>query len=183
MHANRYQGNPLECIDGVLNDITADSRGGVYFTMGGLFYADPNSAVTAYGENLRTNGVILSPDERTLYVTNGTAIAAFDVGPDGSLTNQREFRQIPSGGGDGLAVDASGRLYVTAGGGPGGASGVFVFAADGTSLGVIEAPKPFITVAFSGPDQRALYGIANNRQVAEVFTIPVLAQGLTNRAK
>jgi sugar lactone lactonase YvrE len=147
-----------------------------------IAYADPNGAVTAYGEN-RTNGVILSPDERTLYVTNGTAIAAFDVRPDGSLANQREFGQISSGGGDGLAVDAAGRLYVTAGGGPGGASGVFVFAADGTSLGVIEAPKPFITVAFSGPNRRTLYGIANNRQVAEVFTTPVLAQGLTNRAK
>ncbi len=41
------------------------------FSMGGLFYADPKGVVTRYGENLTTNGVILSRDEKTLYVTNG----------------------------------------------------------------------------------------------------------------
>jgi sugar lactone lactonase YvrE len=117
--ANRVNGDPLECLGGVLNDLTADGRGGVYFTMGGLYYADPKGVVTAYGENLRTNGVILSPDERTLYVTNGQSVAAFDVRPDGSLANQREFATFPAGGGDGLAVDGEGRLYVTVGGGGG----------------------------------------------------------------
>src|SRR5262249_55417577 len=39
--ANSYQGDPLDCLGGVLNDLTADSKGGVYFTMGGLFYASP----------------------------------------------------------------------------------------------------------------------------------------------
>ena len=40
MLANRINGDPLECLGGVINDITADSKGGAYFTMGGLFYAD-----------------------------------------------------------------------------------------------------------------------------------------------
>ena len=181
--ANRYRGDPFECIGGVLNDLTADSKGGVYFTMGGLFYADPAGMVTAYGENLRTNGVILSPDERTLYVTNGTAIAAFDVRPDGSLANQRELATLPAGGGDGMAVDAAGRLYVTAGGGAGGASGLYVFATDGKLLGQIPAPRSLITAAFAGPDKRTLYGIANDRQNVDVYTIPMIAQGYTGRAK
>jgi sugar lactone lactonase YvrE len=56
--------------------VTADSRGGVYFTMGGLFYADPKGVVTRYGENLTTNGVILSSDEKMLYVTSGATMAA-----------------------------------------------------------------------------------------------------------
>jgi sugar lactone lactonase YvrE len=55
--------------------VTADSRGGVYFTMGGLFYADPKGVVTRYGENLTTNGVILSSDEKMLYVTSGATMA------------------------------------------------------------------------------------------------------------
>jgi sugar lactone lactonase YvrE len=46
------------------------------------------------GENLTTNGIILSADEKTLYVTNGPAIVAFDVQKDGSLTNQREFTKL-----------------------------------------------------------------------------------------
>src|SRR5579864_4537699 len=48
--ANRYNDDPLDCIGGVLNDVTADSKGGVYFTMGGLFYTNPKGIVTRYGE-------------------------------------------------------------------------------------------------------------------------------------
>src|SRR6202011_1268186 len=64
MLANRYNGDPLDCIGGVLNDVSADSKGGVYFTMGGLFYADSKGTITRYGENLTTNGIILSADEK-----------------------------------------------------------------------------------------------------------------------
>ena len=180
--ANRINGDPLECLGGVLNDLTADSRGGVYFTMGGLYYADPKGVVTAYGENLRTNGVILSPDERTLYVTNGQSVAAFDVRPDGSLANQREFATFPAGGGDGLAVDADGRLYVTVGGG-GGANGIYVFSPDGKPLGHIPSPRNLITAAFAGPDKKTLYAVANDRVNVDVYAIPMLAQGYKGRAK
>ena len=103
-------GDPLDCLGGVINDLTADSKGGVYFTMGGLFHADAKGTVTRYGENLSTNGVVLSPDEKTLYVTNERTVAAFDVQADGSLKNQRQFVELPSGGGDGLTVDSQGRL-------------------------------------------------------------------------
>jgi sugar lactone lactonase YvrE len=106
--AASFQGEPLDCVGGVINDLTADSRGGVYFTMGGLFHADAKGVVTRYGENLTTNGVVLSPDEKTLYVTNGATLAAFDVQPDGSLTNQREFVKFTAGGGDGATIDAQG---------------------------------------------------------------------------
>src|SRR5438128_11853578 len=106
-----FQSEPLDCVGGVINDLTADSKGGVYFTMGGLFYANPKGVVTRYGENLTTNGVILSPNEKTLYVTT-RGLVAFDVRPDGSLTNQRQFAMV---GADGTTVDAAGRLYTTAG--------------------------------------------------------------------
>ena len=113
MLANRINGDPLECIGGVINDITADSKGGAYFTMGGLFYADSKGTVTRYGENLRTNGVLLSRDEKTVFVTNGPSVVAFDVQPNGALTNQREFVAFPGGGGDGITIDSEGRIYVT----------------------------------------------------------------------
>jgi gluconolactonase len=181
--ANRINGDPLECIGGVLNDISADSKGGVYFTMGGVFYADPKGVVTRYGENLNTNGLVLSPDEKTLYVTNGTTVVAFDVRADGALTNQRDFVKLPAGGGDGLAVDAAGRLYITAGGGGGGVGGIFVAAPDGKLLGNIAAPRNFITSAFAGPDKKTLYAVANNRQIVEVYSIPMIAEGVKGRAK
>lgn len=181
--ANRYNGDPLECLGGVLNDISADSKGGVYFTMGGLFYADPKGNVTAYGKDLRTNGVLLSPDEKVLYVTNGQVIVAFDVQANGALTNQRDFATLPAGGGDGLAVDAAGRLYVTVGGGAGGANGLYVFAPDGKLLGHIPSPRNLITAAFAGPDRKTLYAVANDRVNVDVYSIPMLAEGLKNRGK
>ena len=183
VHANSINGDPLDCLGGVLNDVTADSRGGVYFTMGGLFYADPKGVVTAYGKDLRTNGVVLSPDEKTIYVTNQQVVVAFDVQPNGALTNQRDFAKLPAGGGDGMAVDAAGRLYVTAGGGAGGAPGVHVFAADGKHLGHIPSPRNLITVAFAGPEKRTLYAVANDRTTVDVYAIPMVAQGFRGRAK
>jgi gluconolactonase len=180
--ADKYQGDAFDCVRSVLNDLTADSKGGVYFTMGGLFYADPKGVVTKYGENLQTNGIILSPDEKTLYVTNGDTVAAFDVQPNGSLTNQRTFAKLEAGGsGDGSTVDSAGRLYVTSN------PGVQVFAADGKYLGLIPTPQNVISAAFSGPDKKTLYAVVSIRDgaklSAQIITIPMIAQGFKGRAK
>nr|AQQ75178.1 hypothetical protein [uncultured bacterium] len=186
--ANRYNGDPLDCATGPNpNDLTADSSGGVYFTMGAVFHADANGVVTRYGDGLRPNGIILSGDEKTLYVTNGPAIVAFDVGPDGSLANQRDFARLEGGGnGDGSTIDDAGRLYVTSN------PGVQVIGADGRYLGLIPTPRPVISVAFSGPGKRTLFVLArgardaNGNQVAnaaQVYSMPMIAQGFLGRAK
>ena len=185
--ANTFRGEPLECIGGVLNDLSADSRGGVYLAIsgGGLFYANPQGVMSQYGEGvLGANGIILSPDEKTLYVTNGGVVVAFDVQADGSLTNQREFGKLRGGqGGDGSAVDAEGRLYVATG------ASADVFAPSGEFLGSIPGPRGMHGVAIGGRDKKTLFGIvfyggwgtpsARNQLVA----IPLLAQGYTGRAK
>ena len=175
-------GDPLDCLGGVINDLTADSKGGAYFTMGGLFYASPTGVVTRYGEGLNTNGVVLSPDEKTLYVTNGRTVASFEVQPDGSLKNQREFVALPAGGGDGLTVDAQNRLYVTAG------PNLYVVAPDGKLLGGIPAPYGLISAAFAGKDKKTIYAVVSlidptRLQHAYVYSIPMLAQGYKGRAK
>jgi gluconolactonase len=175
-------GDPLDCLRGVINDLTTDSNGGVYFTMGGLFYSDPKGIVTRYGEKLGTNGVVLSPDEKTLYVTNGRTVAAFDVQPDGSLNNQRQFVELPSGNGDGMTIDAQRRLYVTSG------PAVHVVAPDGKLLGTIPAPYGLITAAFAGKDKKTLYAVVSlidpmRLQHAYVYSIPMSAQGYKGRAK
>jgi len=123
-------GDPMDCLGGTLNDLVADSKGGVYFTMGGVFHADAKGTITKYGD-VNPNGIVLSPDEKHLFVTNGASLAEFDVQKDGSLTNQREFAKL-EGGGDGSTFDSAGRLYVTLQG-----AGVQVFSPDGKSLGVI----------------------------------------------
>jgi gluconolactonase len=185
--ANSFRGEPLDCVGGVLNDLSADSRGGVYFTVtaSGLYYANPQGVVSEYGGGLvAANGIILSPDEKTLYVTVGGAVAAFDVRPDGSLINLREFATLRGGqSGDGSAVDQQGRLYVSTG------ASVDVFDPSGKFLGTIPGIPGLHGVAFGGPDKKTLFAIvfsgdwgtpsARNRVIA----IPTIAQGYTGRAK
>lgn len=180
--ADRYQGEPLDCLGVGLNDLTADSTGGVYFTMGGLYYADSHGTITRYGENLRTNGLVLSPDEHVLYVTNGPKLMAFDVQPDGSLSGQRELVTLPDGPGDGSTIDQDGRIYVS-----GGTGGVRVVSPDGKYLGSIPTPLGVQSVTFGGPDKRTLFALmsvpSQGRTGAEIIAIPMLAQGYRGRAK
>ena len=187
--ADNYLGKPL----GRLNDLVVDKKGTVYFTVGLAYYVKANGDVMSLGDNMRTNGIMLSPDERTLYVTNGGVILAFDIQPDGKVTNRRDFAKLEGGNGDGMAIDAAGRLYVTS------VPGVQVFSPDGKHLGTIPAPRNVISVAFSGPDKRTLYvvgggglgsdgkefttpqGVRNNAKT--IYKISMLAQGYQGRAK
>ena len=185
IHADKMNGDPLDCLSGIPNDLVADSLGGVYFTISraGLFYADANGVVTQYGDGvINTNGIMLSPDENTLYVTNGPVLVAFDVENDGTLSNQREFAQLSVGNGDGMAVDGEGRVYVSTG------SSVNVFTNQGDFLGNIQGPRGLHGVAFSGEDKRYLYAIVLNNNFApntrqRIFRIPMLTQGYLGRAK
>ena len=176
--ANKYNGDPIDCIGGVLNDLVADSKGGVYFTDGQVFHADKQGKITKYSDNLFTNGIVLSEDEKHLFVTNGPELVEFDVQKDGSLTNQRTFAKL-SGGGDGSTFDSQGRIYVTTNG------GVNVISADGKNLGLIPTPRDVISVVFSGPDRKTLYAVSrDNRQNKDwIITLQMIAQGPKGRGK
>ncbi len=187
--ADHYRGDPLDCSGVTLNDLMADSEDGVYFTMGGVFYASPSGQITRYDKNplKAPNGIVLSADEKTLYVSNLQQLIAFDVQPDGSLTNQRQFAKLEGEGNtDGSTIDSQGRIYVTTD------PGVQVITPDGKNLGLIPTPRTVISVAFSGPDKKTLYILAQGAKnaqgievinAAHVYTIPMIAQGFKNRAK
>jgi len=185
--ADKFNGDTFDCIPSVLNDLTADSKGGAYFSMGGLFYASPKGVVTQYGENLRTNGIILSPDEKHLFVTNVGTVVEFDVQPDGSLTNQRDFAKLQAKtAGDGSATDSDGRIYVSTG------PGVQVIGADGTWLGLIPTPRDIISVSFGGPGRHTLFILARGAEdssgqqianAAQVYSIQMIARGPSSRPK
>lgn len=132
----------------------------------------------------RPNGVLLSADEKTLYVanTNGEHVLAFDVGPDGALTNRRNFAKLEgvrttetgvSSGADGLAIDSEGRLYVAAN------TGVQVFSARGEALGTIPIPRQPQNLAFAGPDKKTLYVVGRG----SAYRIDMLSRGYAGRAK
>ena len=187
--ADKFEGKPL----GRLNDLVVDKKGTVYFTVGGAYYVNPGGAVMSLGDNIRSNGIMLSPDERTLYVTNGGTVLAFDIQSDGKVGHRRDFAKLESGNGDGMAIDAGGRLYVTS------APGVQVFSPDGKYLGTIPTPRNSISVAFAGRDKKTLYivgsgalgpdgkefttpaGVRNNAKT--IFKTEMLAEGFKGRAK
>jgi len=173
------------------NDLAADGRGGAFVTSGCLYYAD-QAGVRVVADNLRTNGVVFSPDDKTLYVTNGGSVVAFDVTGPGTLANRRDFTALATGtSGDGLAVDTEGRLYVTS------PPGVQVFDRTGKALGLIPTPRAVISIAFAGPGKKRLYVVGGGAEGADgkpihegpqltaatLYRLPVEAQGLPDRAK
>jgi gluconolactonase len=192
MLANSFKdGKPL----GRVNDVMADGKGGAYFTVGGAYHVNAQGVVsTVADQDIRSNGIMLSADGRTLYVTNNSVVLAFDVQPDGTTLNRRDFGTLDGDtGGDGMAIDATGRLYVTAN------AGVHVLSPEGKHLGLIPTPRRPITVAFSGPGKKTLYvpqlgavgpdgkawttpeGVRNTAMT--IYKIPMVAEGFNGRPK
>jgi gluconolactonase len=83
-----------------MGEVVLDSKGGAYFSDdNGTYFVNKAGTVSlVVDKTVRTNGMMLSRDEKTLYLTNGRTIVAFDVQPDGTAKNQREFATLPAGG-------------------------------------------------------------------------------------
>jgi sugar lactone lactonase YvrE len=110
------------------NDMVVDAQGRAYVGNFGFDLhggADPVPAVitlvlpngearVAADDLLFPNGTVITPDGGTLIVgeSYGARLTAFDVQPDGSLTNRRLWAQMPSGVPDGICLDAEGAIWV-----------------------------------------------------------------------
>jgi gluconolactonase len=178
------------------NDLVVDRKGGVYFTdnvsekvkgkaadnsVEAVYYVRPDGHVLRVTETpAKPNGIQLSPDEKVLYVDSGPAsfVTAFDVQPDGRVTNPREFAQLSApgsaGGADGMAMDSAGRLYVASNG------GIKVFGpAGGQPLGMIPTSIKPRNLAFGGADRKTLFVVTRGA----VYQIAMLSEGVKGRAK
>jgi gluconolactonase len=194
--ADAYDGKPF----GRPNDIVSDSKGGIYFsdlgprpTLPGtlapaVYYVPPGgTAIRVADDVARPNGVMLSRDERTLYVndTGGIHTYAFDVRPDGLLANQRVFatwtgrdRAVaePVANTDGIAIDEEGRVYVLT------EAGIEMASTSGQHLGVIHVwciTRRCQNLTFGGPDKRTLYVAGGGT----LLRIPMIARGFDGRVK
>jgi gluconolactonase len=162
------------------NDVVSRSDGTVYFTdptyggegsigFRGVYRVDPGAEVHAVARYADTqpNGIALSPDESTLYVVDTTAslVRAFAVAPDGS-TGEATFFAKTGGGGDGMAIDVDGNLYVAD------QTGVLVLRPDGSKWGTIELPEQPTNCTFGGPDRRTLYVTARTSLYSIELPIP-----------
>jgi gluconolactonase len=185
--ADRFEGKRFNSP----NDAIVDSRGAIYFTdppyglekgmddpqkeldFQGVFRIDANGKLALLTKELeRPNGIALSPDEKTLYVSNShderPVIMAYPLQENGELGASREFfnakKENASGPGacDGLTVDENGNLFATI---PG---GVAIFTPGGKQLGLIATGDRTANCEF-GEDGGTLF-ICGNHDLLRVKT-------------
>lgn len=205
--ADSYNGKP---IDGP-NDIITDTKGGIYFTDPqftmeaekfqpgrAVYYVSPGKEVTRIvepNEFAMPNGILLSPDGKTLYINNcyddetwypvnsskENFVWAYDVNEDGTISNGRKFAELrltgdvldrkgKSSSADGMAIDTMGNIYVAT------YLGVQIFNAQGDFLGTINLPSFPVSLGFGGEDMRTLYIVSYDK----VYKIPTHMKGYVN---
>ncbi len=117
----------------------------VYF-----FSADRKQPVRVTEDLQQPNGIIGSPDGKTLYVADIRAgkTYRYAIQPDGSLTNKKLHCEL---GSDGMTLDAQGNLYLTG-------RGVSVFDPAGKKIEQIPVPESWTAnVCFGGKDKQTLF--------------------------
>jgi gluconolactonase len=210
--ADNFEGKPFSRP----NDVIVARTGGIYFTEPGLtaqqaealvkkqggkplaprlppavyFIPPGGKAIRIEEKMIRPNGIQLSRDEKTLYVSdsNGEHVIAWDIQADGLVRNRRNFGTLTGrsnrdnglGGvktfADGMTIDNEGRLYVATGG------GIEVLSPQGQHVGTIPVkclPADCQNVAFGGPDKRTLY-VAG---AGSLYKVEMIARGFAGRAK
>lgn len=176
--ADRYEGKRFNSP----NDLAIRSNGDIYFTdppygleklnesplkelpFNGVYRVTPDGKVTLLTKELGfPNGIAFSPDEKVLYIADSgdINIRAYDVQPDGTITNGRVFFDAMTvkapgrkGSCDGLKVDTEGNLWAT---GPG---GVLVISPQGKYLGGVLTGEATGNCAW-GDDGSTLYMTAD----------------------
>ncbi|NUR25757.1 MAG: SMP-30/gluconolactonase/LRE family protein [Catenulispora sp.] len=173
--ADRWRGRRLNSP----NDATVKSDGSIWFS-------DPDFGITSDYEGHRAaseigannvyridpatgevelaaegfgapNGLVFSPDERRLYVSDTRAgcIRVFDVRPDGTLAAGRVFAEAATRPGarfDNLRFDTDGRLWAAAM-----ADGVHCYDPDGTLLGRLAVPEAVSNISWGGAKRNRLF--------------------------
>ncbi|MEZ4703572.1 MAG: SMP-30/gluconolactonase/LRE family protein [Rhodothermales bacterium] len=183
--ASAFEGLPLEAP----NDLDYDNQGRIYFSsrptdavprrgnVNAVYRLDPDGSIH---QLLREpdvhmpNGVVISPDNRTLYLIEAHPdagrnrhIKAYDLLADGSVANPRILIDFyPGRSGDGMCIDAEGNLYVAAGLRAlrntsetlDTRAGIHVISPAGELLDFAETPEDTITnCTFGGDDLQTLY--------------------------
>ena len=114
---------------GHCNDMIVDGEGRAYVGNFGfdrhkgeaprttcLIRVDPDRSVHKAADDLLfPNGTVITPDGKTLIVAETFAhrLTAFDIGPDGSLSNRRVWAAIEGCYPDGICLDAEGAIWVS----------------------------------------------------------------------
>jgi len=174
------------------NDLVVDAKGGLYFTDPqftpdatknqpgrAVYYLTPDGKVIRVIEPnvfAMPNGVLLSPDGKSLYVNNtydsetfwnvdtdkDNFVWVYDVNEDGTLAGGRKFAELHltadvldrkgrSTSADGMTIDELGNIYVATYG------GLQIFNNRGEFIGIVHFPIFPVSCCFGGEDMKTLY--------------------------
>ena len=141
------------------NDVIVRSDGNIYYTApnengNGFYRIDPQGTRTGpRTEVTAPNGIVLSPDENTLYVgdVGNRSITAFTLAADGSIgTTGTPFATTTNQTTDGMCVDCAGNVYA------GTSNGVEVFSPAGTPIGTVPTGESS-NCTFGGTDRKTIF--------------------------
>lgn len=150
------------------NDLTFGADGSLYFTdpnyqaptpapqAAELAYRVPPGSTTAtpIGNGIsRPNGITLSPDRKTLYISGSTGVFSQPVMADGSVGARAAFASDLLRSSDGMGIDCAGNLYTTSN------QTVIIVSPQGKEVGRISVPgvTSVSNIAFGGADHKTLY--------------------------
>lgn len=136
---------------------------------GKIWRIDPDGKSYLLQENMgTTNGIELSPDEKTLYVNESVQkkVWAFDVDDKGTLSNKRLFAEFTDHGFDGMKCDKKGNLYITRYG----KGTVVVLSPEGKQIKeVVLLGKRCSNLVFGGKNGKTVYVTLQDRKGMERF--------------
>lgn len=174
--ADGYNGKKLNSP----NDCWVDPKNGVYFTdprygktddleQGGehVYYITPgeNKIIRVIDDMVRPNGLIGSPDGKTLYVADhgGKKTWRYSIKEDGTLSDKKLFCEM---GSDGMTMDEKGNIYLTW-------DHVEVYSPEGKHIQTIQMPQQPANVTFGGKDYKTLVATCRTK----VYALPMTVKG------
>ncbi|AEI46647.1 SMP-30/gluconolactonase/LRE family protein [Runella slithyformis] len=158
------------------NDLAITQKGHIFCSdpnwkegTGQVWHVSPEGKARIVAANMgTTNGIDISPDEKTLYVNESVQrnVWAFDLADDGTLSNKRLVYQFIDGGMDGMRCDAKGNLYITRHG----KGEVAVVSPEGKVIKTIKTKgKSVSNICFGGKKGRTCYITLQDRGCLETF--------------
>jgi DNA-binding beta-propeller fold protein YncE len=107
-----------------------------------------------FSDALDSYGFVQGKPGERVFLTNGSENRTYSgvVGAGGAIT---DFKVFAERGGEGVAVDGQGRVYVANG-------QIFVYAPDGKEIGRIDVPERPLQLLFGGEGKRTLYVLSHH---------------------